>query len=209
MFGCVGFAVLFPSGGFVDQLFWCTRKQKKTSWGRAQKIKYVQQEEVMFLSLETVWHCVWTKKDMTAATKLGFFSPLLSFGCVIKHKHNQSKDGNNYGKPKYSDSKLTHSPLRQTHKSRSGSSEFIWLLSGYSAKFVFSHWRLWHTPGDGVVSHDLRPLPRILCLTLHDILTADWPPHLASQGSNYNQTHQIQAHYWATETIEGNALILN
>lgn len=105
----------FPQQALLLSYFGAQGNKKKTSWGRAQKIKHVQQE-LMFLPLETVWHCVWTKKDMTAATKLGFFSPLFSFGCVIKHKHNQSKDGNNYGKQKYSDSKLTHSPLRQTHK---------------------------------------------------------------------------------------------
>lgn len=54
---------------------------------------------------------------MTDVTKLGSPpDPPFSFGCVIKNKHNRSKDGNNYSKPKYSDSKLTHSPLRQTHK---------------------------------------------------------------------------------------------
>lgn len=45
------------------------------------------------------------------------------------------------------------------------------------------------------------------------IRVADWPlpPRASStpQGPNYNQTHHIQAHHWATNTNKGNALISN
>lgn len=57
--------------------------------------------------------------------------------------------------------------------------------------------------------HLIRPPPsRDLCLTLHTHCWLAIPLSVSStnQGSNYNHTHQIPDHYWATVINKGNAL---